>query len=99
MPLESATYISDLEPEWPLGTDPRSAGDDHIRMTKQSLQNTFPNINAPIKGTPTQINDLTDHVRYFPNNGVVEAPPDHVAVTTADNTAYVPLMVGSLTPQ
>lgn len=46
MPVETAQYINTLQPDWPLGTDPESAGDDHLRMVKQVLQNTFPNMNA-----------------------------------------------------
>lgn len=43
MPLESATYISDLDPSNPPGTDQKKQGDDHIRMQKQVAKNTFPN--------------------------------------------------------
>ena len=42
MPLEVATKPAELNPAWPLGTDPRSQGDDHIRMLKQVMLNMFP---------------------------------------------------------
>lgn len=42
MGLESATYVSDLVPANPDGTDAKNQGDNHIRMLKQVLQNTFP---------------------------------------------------------
>lgn len=42
MSLESATYISQLSTSDPPGGDPRSQGDDHLRLIKQVLQNTFP---------------------------------------------------------
>jgi microcystin-dependent protein len=41
MTVETATYIADLQPTNPPGTDPKSQGDDHIRLIKQVLQNTF----------------------------------------------------------
>lgn len=42
MSLESATYVSQLSTSDPPGGDPRSQGDDHLRLIKQVLQNTFP---------------------------------------------------------
>lgn len=38
MAVESVTTISDLNELWPLGTDPRSEGDDHIRNVKKALK-------------------------------------------------------------
>lgn len=58
MPLEQATYIDTLQPDWPTGSDPLSAGDDHIRQIKKTLQNTFPNINGEIVATPEVLNNL-----------------------------------------
>jgi hypothetical protein len=40
MAVEAATKISELNKLWPLGTDPRSEGDDHIRLIKSVLQST-----------------------------------------------------------
>lgn len=57
MPIESAQYINTLQPDWPLGSDPESAGDDHLRMIKQVLQNTFPNIDGQVLSSQTEIND------------------------------------------
>lgn len=39
MPLESGDTIADLNPLWPLGSDPKSQGDDHLRLIKTVLQN------------------------------------------------------------
>lgn len=58
MPVEQAQYLDTLTPEWPLGTDPQKDGDDHIRMIKQVLQNTFPNLNGAVTGTPAQLNSV-----------------------------------------
>lgn len=64
MPLETAQYINTLQPDWPLGTDPESMGDDHLRMIKQVLQNTFPNMNAACGLTPAQGNYLENGFVY-----------------------------------
>ena len=42
MPLETATWINDLNADNPAGNDPRARGDDHIRLIKKVLKNTFP---------------------------------------------------------
>lgn len=41
MTVELATFVADLQPVNPPSTDPRSQGDDHLRLIKQVLQNTF----------------------------------------------------------
>jgi len=44
MTVESATYITQLNTAFPQGVDPRSRGDDHLRLIKAVLQNTFPGL-------------------------------------------------------
>ena len=39
MGLETGDRISDLNASWPLGSDPKSQGDDHIRLTKAVMKN------------------------------------------------------------
>lgn len=59
MPLESATYISELDPTNPVGSsDLVSSLDDHMRLVKATLQNTFPNIDGEVSATEEQINLL-----------------------------------------
>lgn len=41
MPLEVATYISQLDENWPTGGDRQDRGDDHIRLIKDVIKNTF----------------------------------------------------------
>jgi microcystin-dependent protein len=41
MTVEVATFIADLQAVNPPSTDPRSQGDDHLRLIKQVLQNSF----------------------------------------------------------
>lgn len=53
MGLETGTYINSLNAANPLGTDAKSAGDDHIRLLKATIKATFPNITGAV--TPTQV--------------------------------------------
>lgn len=43
MPIEVATWISELNPVNPAATDDKSGGDDHLRLIKNALTNCFPN--------------------------------------------------------
>lgn len=56
MALESASYISGLNPAWPAGSDSYHQGDDHIRLIKSVLRTTFPNITGPVTATQAQLN-------------------------------------------
>ena len=44
MTVEAATYLNDFVQANPAGTDFKNEGDNHIRLIKQVLQNTFPNL-------------------------------------------------------
>lgn len=58
MALETANTINQLVESNPLGTDRKSQGDDHIRLIKRTLRNTFPNITGPITVSEAAINGL-----------------------------------------
>ena len=58
MALESTTYINGLVATNPTGTDPKSQGDDHIRLVKSAIKNTFPNITGQVTATHTQLNNI-----------------------------------------
>lgn len=70
MPLETAQYIDTLQPDWPTGSDPESMGDDHLRMVKQVLKNTFPNVDCAISGEGANLNAISMGLQY------VAADPD-----------------------
>lgn len=60
MGLEVATLIHQLDPNNPVGaTDQKSQGDDHLRMMKQCLLNTFANIDGAVTASHTELNKLT----------------------------------------
>ena len=58
MALESATYIDGLVASNPVSTDPLSSADDHMRLIKATLKNTFPNITGAITADKDEINTL-----------------------------------------
>src|SRR4051812_38508920 len=47
MPLETSTFINGLTASWPIAADPKSQGDDHLRLIKSVLQSTFPSATQP----------------------------------------------------
>lgn len=59
MGLEVATYISGLNASNPVGvSDPKSQGDDHLRLIKSTLLNTFPNISGAMNASQAELNRL-----------------------------------------
>jgi hypothetical protein len=56
MALETGTYISDLVVTNPTSTDPKSQGDDQIRLVKSVLKNTYPNVSGAVTPTHTELN-------------------------------------------
>ena len=94
MALESTTYIDGLVITNPTGTDPRSQGDDHLRLVKSTLRSTFPNITGAVTATHTELNLIdgytgtTAELNYndVPTLGTVEASKtvtaDAVGTTT-----------------
>lgn len=57
MALEAATFINGLVASNPVASDLQSQGDDHLRLIKQVLQNTFPNGDAAIY-RPTAVGEI-----------------------------------------
>lgn len=65
MPIESANFIADLNPTNPASPDLVSTSDDHLRLIKQSLKNTFPNLNGAVTATPPQL------MGFVPIGGII----------------------------
>jgi microcystin-dependent protein len=57
MALETASFINQLNAANPLSTDPVSQADDHIRLIKATIKNTFPNITSPVTATGAQLSN------------------------------------------
>ena len=60
MALETGTYISDLVATNPTSTDPKSEGDNHLRLIKSTVKATFPNVTGAVTKTHTQLNNTVD---------------------------------------
>lgn len=58
MALESASFPTQLVVTNPTGTDSKSQGDDHLRLIKNVIKTTFPNLNAAVTSTPAQLNAI-----------------------------------------
>lgn len=56
MGLETGTYISDLVATNPTSSDPKSQGDDHLRLIKATVKATFPNVSGAVTPTHTELN-------------------------------------------
>jgi len=69
MPLEDATYISDLVPTNPEPTDPLRESYAHVQLLKEVLQNTFPQQVGPAQtvGGPAL---LTEDLTFTIGDGV-----------------------------
>ena len=79
MALEDLTgtkYLDDLNSSNPAAGDNVSEGDDHIRGIKNVLKLTFPNIDAAINATPTELNYV---------DGVTSAIQTQFDAITANN--------------
>lgn len=99
MPLETGSYISDLNATNPVtATDPVSEGADHLRLIKTTLLNTFPNVDDEIYVTPAELN-LLDSIaaRTGSGNLVLSNSPTFTGTITADIINAGAVAVSSLT--
>jgi hypothetical protein len=59
MPVESGSFIEDLNPAWPLGaSDDIAQGDDHLRLIKRFVQQSFPEVGGSVNVSHTEMNQL-----------------------------------------
>ena len=82
MPLETGDYINDLVVTNPPGTDPKSQGDDHLRLIKDTLQNSLGGFAGAI-------------VRSGTDGGAVNA---YTVTTTIPVVAYTERMIIVFSP-
>lgn len=65
MPVENAQFINTLNPVYPAATDAVAQADDHIRLIKQVLKDTFPNLTGAVTATQGVLNSP------FPVGGII----------------------------
>lgn len=63
MTIEASQFISQLNTSFPRSTDLLKEGDDHIRLIKANLKNTFPNILNSVSISSDTLNYLNDSVQ------------------------------------
>jgi len=85
MGIESASYVNQLVPSNPLSTDSVSQADDHLRIIKTVLKNTFPNLDSPVTATPTQINNPIPSGVVLMWSGLVAGIPSGYALCDGTN--------------
>jgi len=85
MPLESATYISDLNTANPAHTDAVSQADSHLRLIKQVLKGTFPSVAGAVAATDTA---LSTAGTAFGTAGTFSLPAASSAAQTLNIKTY-----------
>ncbi len=90
MAVETATYISQLDITKPAATDPKSEGDDHLRLLKSTSKATFPNFTAaPLLATQAQLDKLVTSVAVN-----ASAPANSASIDATGNFG-----IGTTSPQ
>ena len=74
MALESGNYVNDLNVLWPLTSDPKSQGDDHLRLVKSILKSTLNGFIGSILLTATDTGTATGHI-LTPSTALVGYTP------------------------
>lgn len=113
MPKETASHINQLVATNPDGADPKTQGDDHIRMIKQVLLTDFPNIAGAVTADHTELSycdGVTSAIQTQLNAKAPLASPALTGVPTvptaaadtnttqAASTAFVLGQVGTASP-
>lgn len=91
MGLEAGQYISDLVSDWPTSFDKRREGDDHLRLIKTVLKNTFPNLNGPVTSTPAQLNNMPANTQAIITELKKHIVPARTVVMFSGTEAQVPV--------
>ena len=59
MTVETGTFINSLNAQFPPETDALSEIDEHLKIIKSTVKATFPNVDAAVTATPTELNKST----------------------------------------
>lgn len=88
MTVETATFITELDNSLPLSTNFVSEGDNHVRLLKEVLQNTFPDASRAFRFP-------SSHTSYVAGDVTVSATTDNnkafvINATAAQRTVNLP---------
>jgi len=89
MALETGTYVDSLVSANPASTDGLAQADDHIRLIKSTIKNTFPNLTGPVTSTQAELDASlpAGHVSYLAalvNTGVTSTEYGHLDNVTSN---------------
>jgi len=73
MALEGATYIDELVNTNPPGGDNASTIDDHLRLIKAVLLNSFANVSGAVTATDVELELLAGYTGVLPELGTVQS--------------------------
>ena len=95
MALESATYLNGLVDTNPGATDNVSQGDDHLRLIKSVLKNSFPSVDAAVNaihtGTSAPSTSISAGLLWFDTTNNV------LKLRNEDNDAWITLPISPVT--
>ena len=93
MALENGTYVNSLVPANPASTDGLAQADDHIRLIKSTLQNTFPNLTGAVTATQATLNNTPSTLTDL---GISDGTNSQVLQTDGSgNFSFVSLAAGT----
>ena len=90
MALETATFLNGLVASNPVSGDAVRQGDDHLRLIKSTLKNTFPNLTGAMNATQAELNHVvgvTSGIQAQLNSKQAEITGAASSIASADLTA------------
>lgn len=82
MGLETGTYIDSLVTTNPASTDGLAQADDHIRLIKNTLKNTFPNLTGVVTVTQADLNNTASIPSTLTDLGITDGTASGQVLTT-----------------
>lgn len=96
MALENGTYVNSLVPANPASTDGLAQADDHIRLIKSTLKNTFPNLTGAVTVTQADLNNTTSIPSSLTDLGITDGTINQVLKTDGSgNFSFFTLPAGT----
>jgi len=97
MALENGTYVNSLVPANPASTDGLAQADDHIRLIKSTLKNTFPNLTGPVTATQADLNNPASIPSSLTDLGITDGTGSGQVLTTdgSGNFSFTALPAGT----
>ena len=96
MGLETSTYVNGLNTSNPAATDGLAQADDHIRLIKTVLKNTFPNLNGAVTASPADLNNTSAIPTTLTDLGISDGSNGQVLQTNGSgNFSFITLPTGS----